>query len=135
MVDIDCFKKYNDTYGHIEGDRCLQEVAAVLGKTINRGNDFVARYGGEEFAVVLPGTDADGLRLLADKMLESVLSCKIPHEQNAASEYVTISIGAVAGRVGQALTAEAVIKAADSLLYKAKQDGRNRCIFGSYGND
>jgi diguanylate cyclase (GGDEF)-like protein/PAS domain S-box-containing protein len=133
LIDIDCFKKYNDTYGHIEGDRCLKEVAVALTHVVCRGDDFVARYGGEEFAVILPGTNEDGAHLLAEKMLENVRNCKIIHEKNDAHEYVTISVGAVAGRVGHTLTAEAIIRAADELLYKAKQGGRNRCFCGSYG--
>lgn len=72
MMDIDFFKKYNDTYGHSAGDECLRTVSNALNDSITRANDFVARYGGEEFIVVLPNTDENGARVIANRMLQSV---------------------------------------------------------------
>jgi diguanylate cyclase (GGDEF)-like protein/PAS domain S-box-containing protein len=126
MIDIDYFKKYNDTYGHTEGDTCLKSVSELLSNSITRGNDFVARYGGEEFAVVLPSTDEKGVQLIAEKIIENVAQSRIEHSQSDVAPYVTISIGAVTGKVGPSHTSEYFIKKADNALYKSKQDGRNR---------
>ena len=91
MIDIDFFKKYNDTYGHSAGDNCLINIANTLYGITAREGDFVARYGGEEFAVVLPHTDENGARLFADLLLESVRKLGIPHEKSGAAHFVTIS--------------------------------------------
>jgi diguanylate cyclase (GGDEF)-like protein len=126
MVDIDHFKRFNDTYGHLEGDQCLKTVAAVLVQSIMRADDFVARYGGEEFAVVLPHTDEHGARMVAEKMCENVRNRHIPHKKNELVGYVTISIGGTTGRVERTQTGEDYIKRADEMLYLSKQNGRNR---------
>ena len=126
MIDIDFFKRYNDTYGHLEGDKCLRIVAQTLSQSIKRANDFVARYGGEEFIVVLPNTDEQGARLVADRLLGNIRNCNIPHEKNDAADCVTISIGVTTGKVTYTNNADNFIKKADELLYKSKQGGRNR---------
>ena len=130
MIDIDAFKSYNDTYGHAAGDNCLKIVAESLSKSITRADDFAVRYGGDEFAIVLPNTDEDGTRLLAEKMLENVRSCAMPHEKNNSAGIVTISIGGTTGRVKTTYRADDYIKRADELLYESKQIGRNRATFG-----
>lgn len=81
MMDIDYFKKYNDTYGHSEGDECLKAVAKAIAGCVSRPDDFAVRYGGEEFAVILPGTDESGARVMAEKILEAVRALGIPHEK------------------------------------------------------
>jgi diguanylate cyclase (GGDEF)-like protein len=129
MIDIDFFKRYNDTYGHIEGDKCLKIVAQTLSQSITRVDDFVVRYGGEEFVVVLPNTDEQGAQLVADKLLENIRSCNIPHAQNDAADCLTISIGATTGKVEYTHKADDFVKKADELLYKSKQNGRNRKTF------
>jgi diguanylate cyclase (GGDEF)-like protein len=129
MIDIDFFKRYNDTYGHLEGDKCLKIIAQTLSRNITRANDFIARYGGEEFFAVLPNTDEQGARLIADKLLDNIRGCKIPHIQNDAADCVTISIGVTTGRVISTHSADDFIKKADDLLYKSKQGGRNRYSF------
>ncbi len=96
MVDLDFFKKYNDIYGHIKGDECLRTVAQIMNDNTTRKDDFTARYGGEEFVVVLPNTDEDGARLIAERMLKDVRNSKIPHIGNG-EQRVTISIGLVTG--------------------------------------
>jgi diguanylate cyclase (GGDEF)-like protein len=130
MIDIDFFKRYNDTYGHVEGDRCLKTVAQTLAQCITRADDFVARYGGEEFIVVLPNTDEQGARLIAEKMLDNVRNLFLPHEKSVAADYVTVSIGSATGTVTHAHNPGDFVKRADEMMYKSKQEGRNRFSFG-----
>jgi len=132
MIDIDFFKRYNDTYGHIEGDKCLKIVAQTLSQSVTRADDFVVRYGGEEFVIVLPNTDEQGAQLVADKLLENIRDCNIPHKQNDAADCLTISIGATTSRVAYTHVADDFVKKADELLYKSKQNGRNKCSFGKF---
>ena len=129
MVDVDCFKAFNDTYGHSEGDRCLKLIAQTLAKTVTRGDDFIARYGGEEFAVVLPNTHESGARLIANKLLESVRKLEIPHEKNRAADNVTVSIGVTTGREGGKWSANDYIRRADEMLYKSKENGRDMYFY------
>jgi diguanylate cyclase (GGDEF)-like protein/PAS domain S-box-containing protein len=131
MIDIDHFKNYNDTYGHDEGDKCLKIVAETLKKSLPRSTDFVARYGGEEFAVVLPNTDEQGARLIADRLLEKISNCNISHEKSDAADHVTISIGVTSGIVKHTYSADIFIQRADEMLYKSKNGGRNQCNFES----
>jgi len=129
MMDIDHFKKYNDTYGHDAGDHCLKTVASVLSKCVIREGDFVARYGGEEFAVVLPNTDEIGAQLVAERMLEKMRECNIPHKANDIAAYVTISIGGTTNVINHLQHGSDYIKAADKALYESKKNGRNRYTF------
>ena len=129
MIDIDFFKRYNDTYGHVEGDKCLKIVAQTLSRGVTRADDFVVRYGGEEFVVVLPNTDEHGAQFVADRLLNSIRNCNIPHEQNDAASCLTISIGVTTGKVERTHSAGDFVKKADELLYKSKQNGRNRSSF------
>ncbi len=128
MLDIDFFKKYNDTYGHQEGDECLRQVAQSISKSI-RKDDFVARYGGEEFIVVLPKANDSGARLVAEKILTGIRSLKIPHKASEVADYVTISIGIVQDKVTDPNVVSTYIKTADSALYVSKNSGRNRFTF------
>lgn len=126
MVDIDHFKAFNDTYGHQAGDECLKQVARALNSVLKRQSDFVARYGGEEFAIVLPDTDLNGAVLLAEKMLEQVITLQLEHSQSDTSEWLTISAG-VASTVPRPGANQAVLVAeADHALYQAKQSGRQQ---------
>ena len=126
MMDIDFFKKYNDTYGHDQGDMCLKTVAGALASGVSRSNDFVARYGGEEFLVALPNTDDAGARAVAEKLLDSVRALDIPHAGNDAAPYVTISIGVTTGTVEFTQSQDEYMRRADEALYMSKQNGRNR---------
>jgi len=130
MIDIDFFKRYNDTYGHVEGDKCLKIVAQTLSQSITRADDFVVRYGGEEFVLVLPYTDEQGAQLISEKLLENIRNCNMPHEQNDAANCLTVSIGATTGKVAYTHTADDFVRRADELMYKSKQNGRNRYSFG-----
>jgi len=134
MLDIDFFKRYNDTYGHGAGDTCLKRVAETVAKTLSRAEDFVARYGGEEFTVVLPHADAKGARMIADKIIKNIQALKIPHEKNDAADCVTISIGVTTGNVQHGQDYSDYLKRADEALYMSKHDGRNRCTYIDFEN-
>ncbi|MCL1911264.1 MAG: GGDEF domain-containing protein [Leptospirales bacterium] len=132
LVDVDFFKKYNDTYGHDMGDSCLKRVASSLVQCITREEDFAARYGGEEFVVVLPNTDENGAYLIANKLLKKIRECNIPHEKSNAADFVTISIGGTTGIVKHSQHGSDYIKSADIALYKSKQNGRNQYTFENF---
>ncbi|MEN9539005.1 MAG: hypothetical protein RLZZ126_1240 [Pseudomonadota bacterium] len=126
MVDVDYFKRYNDTYGHQAGDECLKGVAKALAGCVSRPTDHVARYGGEEFAVVLSACTEKGAQTVAQRMLGAVSALAIPHSGNEASPVVTISIGiATAIPTPSQLSPELILQA-DQALYRAKHSGRNR---------
>ena len=127
MIDIDFFKSFNDCYGHACGDDCIRSVAATLEKNLERPGDFVARYGGEEFAVVLPETSEKGARLMAEKLRSEVQGLNIRHQDSSVAPYITISIGCATAIPQKDLTAVALVKAADKMLYQAKNEGRNQC--------
>jgi len=131
MIDIDFFKRYNDTYGHDMGDICLNTIATTLAGCITREDDFVARYGGEEFVVVLPNTDENGAAFMAERMLKRIYECTIPHKESDVAEFVTISIGGTTGVVKYSSPENNFIKRADEALYKSKQNGRNQYTFKS----
>ncbi len=128
-IDVDHFKKFNDCYGHVEGDACLRRVARVLDDTARRAGDFAARIGGEEFALLLPDTDLAKARVIGEALRESVEALNIAH-QGSSSACVTVSVGvaATAGEHGRPLPDDLVDRA-DSALYCAKRAGRNRVIF------
>jgi len=132
MIDIDYFKKYNDTYGHSEGDVCLKSVATAFSECMKRKGDFVARCGGEEFIVVLPNTDEAGARIVAERLLQSTRELAIPHKASDVENFVTVSIGVTTGTVNRTLTADDFVKRADEMLYTSKQNGRNRYSFGRF---
>jgi diguanylate cyclase (GGDEF)-like protein len=126
MIDIDCFKPFNDRYGHLEGDDCLKKVAQTLETLLRRPGDFVARYGGEEFGIVLPGIDAAGTENLARKILNNVQALKIPHQDSDVSDCLTVSLGGISAVPSRSMPAKWFINKADQLLYRAKENGRNQ---------
>jgi diguanylate cyclase (GGDEF)-like protein len=126
MVDIDCFKAYNDTYGHQQGDGCLRQVAAALSAGLKRPSDFIARYGGEEFVAVLPDTGLEGARQLAEAMRENVARLAREHRASSVCGHVTASLGVASVVPGREASYEELVKIADEALYAAKQQGRNR---------
>ncbi|MFA7553489.1 MAG: diguanylate cyclase [Spongiibacteraceae bacterium] len=128
MIDVDFFKKYNDQYGHIDGDSCLQQVANALLNSGKRPADLVARFGGEEFVMLLPETD-EGAELLAERCRQRVEELRLLHEQSEVGPYVTVSIGGATMVPNDGKSSRALLKAADDALYQAKSDGRNRVKF------
>ncbi|WP_249278893.1 diguanylate cyclase [Achromobacter insolitus] len=125
FLDADHFKRYNDRYGHQEGDQLLKRLALSLKKKVRRPRDLVARYGGEEFVVLLPNTSRQRAAEIAENIRRTVAALKMPHE-GADGGVVTISVG-VATAVPQADgTAESLVEAADAAVYRAKKAGRNR---------
>ncbi len=148
MIDVDHFKRYNDHYGHVEGDECLQRVARTLAAMVTRADELVARYGGEEFAVLLPDTEAPQALALAQKMCAAVRQLSIAHASSDTAPHVTVSIGvaclhpmfcsAGAAHAGSAVPAsgtaldaglaQALFEQADAALYTAKQQGRDQAV-------
>lgn len=130
MADIDCFKQYNDRYGHQSGDACLREVATALKAPLKRTCDLLARYGGEEFVAVIPDAELDGAHNIARMMHKAVADLHIPHEDSSAGDEVSVSFGVATHKASSAaahgLDAEALVAAADKALYEAKAAGRNR---------
>ncbi|WP_340680699.1 diguanylate cyclase [Paraglaciecola sp.] len=129
MIDIDNFKLYNDTYGHIKGDQCLQQVAEAIMSVRRRETDIVGRYGGEEFAVVLPDTDVEGGLVVANKLLHRIRELKIEHKGMSTNKIVTVSIGLAVFEAKhcnhQETSLEDFVNQADKQLYVAKHNGKN----------
>jgi len=128
MIDVDEFKKFNDSYGHARGDDCLRAVAGVLQSITRRPPDLAARYGGEEFAIVLPDTDAEAMPLLLARLLERVRELGIAHARSSCSDRVTVSAGAVSLIPQRDSDPSSAIEAADRLLYEVKRGGRNHAV-------
>jgi diguanylate cyclase (GGDEF)-like protein len=125
MLDIDFFKQFNDTYGHVAGDRCITMVAATLNRAVRRAADLTVRYGGEEFACVLPNTSHAEAMAIARNIRDRVLALGIPHEKSDAAPYVTVSLGVATAICSPDIDSMSWIRAADSQLYQAKASGRN----------
>ena len=128
MIDIDFFKLYNDTYGHLEGDNVLHEVALTLKSTLNRPGDYIFRLGGEEFGVLITSTNADTAKRISQKLCDKVVALEIEHEHNQASNYVSISVGAITLTPSVDLEPQYLLSTADENLYRAKDDGRNQAV-------
>ena len=129
LIDVDHFKLYNDFYGHLKGDECLQRMARALSEVVHRPGDLVARYGGEEFAAILSETDAEGAMTIAGKFQETVDGMGLPHEQSRVASVVTVSQGITTCTRPEALKPATLIQYADRALYQAKQNGRNQFQF------
>lgn len=126
LIDVDNFKKYNDTYGHIEGDRCLREVAQKLQEQVHRPGDQLARYGGEEFAVLLPETSLEDAASVAERCRAAVEELNILHENNADWGKVTISLGVASTVPDKDSEFSALLELADKVMYRSKETGRNK---------
>lgn len=127
MFDIDCFKDYNDTYGHLKGDDCLKKIAGTLDDALKRPRDFLCRYGGEEFIAVLPGTDRKGALKVADRFLRETKNLEIEHKTSSVDKYVTISVGVATIEPEESKETSSFVGKVDKALYTAKEDGRN-CV-------
>lgn len=128
LIDVDYFKRYNDTYGHHAGDDCLKQLARLLMDFANRAGDQAARIGGEEFVLFLAGTDLDEACELGKKLRRKVEKLNLPHAGSLVAEHVTISAGVATTVPGEDLDAEELLKQADKALYEAKEAGRNQVV-------
>jgi two-component system chemotaxis family response regulator WspR len=131
LLDIDEFKKFNDSQGHLAGDECLKRVAMVLREAVRRPADLVARYGGEEFAIVLPNTHAEGALLVAETLRRMIEEARVAHATSSIAPFVTASVGVASSLPDGAKSLEGLIAQADAALYSAKSAGKNRCIAAS----
>ncbi len=129
LIDIDFFKRYNDTYGHQAGDGCLVKVAKIISNYFKRSNEFSARYGGEEFFVLNLGDYNFNDRI--NELLDDIVSHKIPHSQSEVSDFVSVSIGVVVMIDDSHDSIKTLIKAADDALYQAKHEGRNKVVIAT----
>jgi two-component system cell cycle response regulator len=127
LLDIDMFKSYNDSYGHLAGDDCLIKVAQTVQKTLNFPTDLVARYGGEEFTILLPNTNFKGAIAVAKRIHLSILNLAIPHKKSDVMSIVTVSLGISSLIPSAEIISDKFIASADRALYNAKQNGRNCC--------
>jgi diguanylate cyclase (GGDEF)-like protein len=128
LCDVDRFKLYNDTYGHLMGDHCLRQVALAVNLCLKRSSDLVARYGGEEFAIVLPNTNAEQAMQIALTIRSKVSDLKIVHSGSCASQYVTMSLGVFSMIPTLEGSPELLVTMADKALYEAKTQGRDRAV-------
>ncbi len=126
LCDVDFFKIYNDTYGHVAGDNCLREIANIISTTFNRAADIVGRYGGEEFAIILPDLSDEEVKMLAEGLRKAVWHKNIPYNSSPIADRVTISVGVATIQSDKLFEIASMIEAADRALYDAKQNGRNK---------
>jgi len=131
LIDVDFFKLYNDTYGHLAGDRCLTQVAAALQSVVKRPTDLLARYGGEEFVALLPNTPMAGAAIVAQEMRHAVAQRQILHEKSTVKPYITLSIGIASWIPTLYQSPELLVNTADAALYLAKQQGRDRVVLAA----
>jgi diguanylate cyclase (GGDEF)-like protein len=134
LMDVDFFKPFNDTYGHVAGDAALQQVANTLTACLGRSVDFFARYGGEEFVAILPDTNLTGALTIAERMRQAVFDLGIAHS-GSLLQRLTISIGAACQIPARGSSSDSLVKAADTALYQAKRGGRNRVAAENYRSD
>jgi len=128
MVDIDHFKRFNDRFGHVSGDVCIQRIAQAMEKAVSRPGDLIARYGGEEFALLLPRTDLDGAKSIAKRIHGAIAALAISDVERDST--VTVSLGVATVIPGHDQLPDTLIAAADALLYEAKRQGRDRAVGG-----
>lgn len=128
MLDVDSFKQYNDTYGHLEGDQVLKAIASTIKQAMGRPTDLAARFGGEEFMIILPGTDVMGAQVVAEGVRSAVVQLNIAHKTAAATDCVSVSIGVASVVPRRGEDPQSLIAMADAALYGAKKSGRNRVV-------
>lgn len=129
MIDVDLFKSYNDSFGHLQGDHCLKRIAEEIIAVIRRPRDFVARFGGEEFVMVLPNTDIAGAKEIAARIHKRVELLAMPHRRNDGISRVTVSIGGASIKPGKDGDSDQFLQHVDHALYTAKHQGRNTSVF------
>jgi diguanylate cyclase (GGDEF)-like protein len=126
LIDVDHFKDYNDSYGHVAGDECLKRIGSLLDVSLNRAPDISARYGGEEFAAILPETEHEGAVAIAERIRGDIAALRIPHGASSVADHVTISVGIVTHDCSAVESPREFVRMADEQLYRAKSEGRNR---------
>lgn len=126
LIDIDHFKAYNDSLGHIAGDACLVGVAETLRQQVRRPGDLLARYGGEEFCIVLADDGAEAAFEIAEQLRASIESLRLPHPASTSADHLTISLGVATWTAERRLSPTGLLLKADRALFEAKQAGRNR---------
>ncbi len=126
MIDIDFFKDYNDRFGHLVGDICLYSVASILGGQLKRASDFIARYGGEEFVILLPKTNLEYARKLAEHLRQALVGSQLQAGKFDVSPWLTVSIGVASTIAEYEQSSSVLLRAADQCLYESKSQGRNR---------
>lgn len=129
LIDIDFFKLYNDTYGHLKGDKCLKQVAKALKSNVKRSNDIVTRFGGEEFLIVLSGVQVEEAVKIAESIRQDIENLNIEHSASGVSQHVSVSVGiSYCAETLQSKDTDIAINEADQALYKAKELGRNQVV-------
>lgn len=128
ICDIDKFKEYNDTYGHLAGDKCLTRIAHLIEDSARRAGDMAARFGGEEFVIILPDTESSNAQDIAEQLRSAILDLEIPHETSSVANIVTVSFGVFTTLPEKDLPPETMIEFADKALYQAKRQGRNMVV-------
>jgi diguanylate cyclase (GGDEF)-like protein len=128
LCDVDYFKTYNDAYGHLIGDHCLQQIALAIENALEDPTHLVARYGGEEFALILPNADAEKAMQIAETIRLQVKNLKIAHHKSLVCEFVTLSLGVFSMIPTPEGSPELLIAIADKALYEAKAQGRDRAV-------
>ena len=128
LCDIDFFKRYNDEYGHVAGDKCLKQVAQGIRRAVKRPTDLVARYGGEEFAVIMSNTDIAGAITVAEEIKKELKTLKIPHAKSDVGQHVSLSMGIDSLVPGQSDKPDLFVNSVDKYLYQAKEAGRDRIV-------
>jgi len=128
LCDVDYFKAYNDTYGHVLGDQCLRAIAGVLDTVIRRPADMAARYGGEEFALILPNTDTEGALHIVNRLRRTLQARAIPHQASSIRGTISLSFGLAEVIPTDPFDTSDLVRAADAALYCAKTEGRDRVI-------
>jgi len=135
MCDIDCYKSYNDRYGHQQGDECLIKIARLLQTFSRRSGEMTARYGGEEFVLILAGTALQEAETLAEQIRQSVMALNIPHEDSPVASCITLSLGVSVVVPNLNMEASELVSAADNALYEAKSKGRNCVVARAVDDD
>ena len=128
ICDIDKFKEYNDSYGHLAGDKCLTRIAHLIEDSARRAGDMAARFGGEEFVIILPDTESSNAQDIAEQLRSAILDLEIPHETSSVANIVTVSFGVFTTLPEKDLPPETMIEFADKALYQAKEQGRNMVV-------
>lgn len=132
LIDVDYFKNYNDTYGHLLGDDCLKKIAEILQKMSQRATDLAARYGGEEFVLVLPNTSQCGAQKVAQRIKAAIAHQTIHHKSSSVSKYITLSMGIMTIIPNTMMEMADFIRRTDQALFKAKSEGRDRIVSMDY---